>query len=42
MIKITRYFENAFDDADISGEELRSFAEDHIGKLRADGPMPPC
>ncbi len=36
MIKISRYFENPFDDPEISGEELRSFAEDHLGKLKAD------
>lgn len=36
MLKIGRYFENAFNDPQISAEELRSFTEDHIGKLRAD------
>ena len=37
MMRISRYFEIGFDDAEISGEELRSFTEDHIGKVRADG-----
>lgn len=42
MIRIVRYFENPFDDPEISGEELRSFAEDHRGKLEAqnsEGPL---
>jgi len=33
MMKISRWFENPFDDVEISSEELRSFAEDHLGKL---------
>ena len=37
MFKIQRYFENPFDDRKISSEELRIFAEDHIGKLSAHG-----
>jgi hypothetical protein len=37
VIQVQRYFENAFDDAKISSEELRNFAEDHIGKLKAAG-----
>ena len=37
MMKLSRLFENPFDDSEISAEELRSFAEDHLGKLRAQG-----
>lgn len=37
MIRIERYFEIVFADRQISSEELRNFAEDHIGKLRAAG-----
>ena len=36
MLKIGRYFENAFDDPQISAEELRSFTEDHLGKLKGN------
>lgn len=42
MISIRRYFENPFDDPQISGDELHSFAEDHLGKIRsqnASGPL---
>ncbi|MDQ6698927.1 MAG: hypothetical protein M3Z36_01925, partial [Acidobacteriota bacterium] len=42
MIEISRYFENPFDDPQISAEELRAFAADHTGKLQAqdaDGPL---
>ena len=35
MIKISRYFENPFDDREISGEELRIFSEDHLGKVNS-------
>jgi flagellin-like hook-associated protein FlgL len=35
MIKLSRYFDNPFDDPEISGEEFRIFSEDHLGKLRA-------
>lgn len=35
MINIERFFENHLENRSISGEELRQFAEDHIGKLRA-------
>ena len=35
MMKISRYFENPFDASEISAEELRIFAEDHLGKLRS-------
>ena len=35
MINITRFFENHLEHRSISGEELRQFAEDHLGKLRA-------
>ncbi len=31
---MSRYFENPFDDPEISAEEFRIFAEDHLGKLR--------
>ena len=37
MFKIKRYFENPFDDRKISSEEIRIFAEDHIGKLTGHG-----
>jgi hypothetical protein len=37
MFKLRRYFENAFDKPEISSEELRSFSEDHIGKLKTEG-----
>lgn len=37
MIRIERFFGNLFDDRDVSSEELRSFAEDHIGKLTTAG-----
>ena len=37
MMKLSRLFENLFDEPQISAEELRSFAEDHLGKLRAQG-----
>lgn len=37
MIKIARYFEIPFADPEISAEELRSFGEDHLGKLGAAG-----
>lgn len=42
IIKISRYFENPFDDRQIAGEELRIFAEDHLAKLQShdsSGPM---
>lgn len=35
MIKITRFFENHLANREISAEELRQFAEDHLGKLAA-------
>lgn len=38
MMKIARFFENQFDDVEISSEELRSFAEDHLGKLSGRAP----
>ncbi|HEY5891636.1 MAG TPA: hypothetical protein VIT91_00260 [Chthoniobacterales bacterium] len=34
-----RYFENAFDDGRSARKELRSFAEDHFGKLRTAGTL---
>ena len=42
MIKISRYFENPFDDPEISAEEIRIFAEDHLGKITSQnnsGPL---
>lgn len=41
MIKISRYFENPFDDPAISAEELRIFSEDHLGKLNAQNASGP-
>ncbi len=35
MINIERFFENHLEHRSISAEELRQFAEDHIGKLKA-------
>ena len=35
MINIDRFFENHLENRSISAEELRQFAEDHIGKLKA-------
>lgn len=35
MINIRRFFENHLSNSEISAEELRQFAEDHIGKLKA-------
>lgn len=35
MINIERLFENHLENRSISAEELRQFAEDHIGKLKA-------
>ena len=35
MINIERFFENHLENRSISAEELRQFAEDHIGKLKA-------
>ena len=34
MLKLSRLFENQFDDPAISAEELRQFAEDFAGKIR--------
>ena len=42
MIRISRYFENPFDDRQIAAEELRIFAEDHLGKVNShndSGPL---
>lgn len=33
MFRISRFFDNLFDGPSISSEELRSFTEDHLGKL---------
>lgn len=35
MLSLGRFFINPFDDTQISDEELRSFAEDHLGKVAA-------
>lgn len=40
MINIERFFENHLSNREISGEELRQFAEDHIGKLKAVPALP--
>jgi hypothetical protein len=41
MITLERYFENPFDDPHISAEEIRLFAEDHLGKLTAQNTTGP-
>lgn len=41
MINIARFFENHLANREISAEELRQFAEDHIGKLKALPSPPP-
>lgn len=40
MISIERFFENHLANREISSEELRQFAEDHIGKLQAMSALP--
>lgn len=40
MINISRFFENHLANREISAEELRQFAEDHIGKLKAQAAQP--
>jgi len=40
MINIQRFFENHLSNREISGEELRQFTEDHIGKLKAMSALP--
>lgn len=40
MINIERFFENHLANRQISGEELRQFTEDHIGKLKALSALP--
>jgi hypothetical protein len=40
MINIQRFFENHLANREISAEELRQFAEDHIGKLKALPSLP--
>jgi len=40
MINIQRLFENHFSNREISAEELRQFAEDHIGRLKAKPTLP--
>lgn len=38
MIRISRFFENLFDDKEISVGELTNFSSDHIERLRANNP----
>jgi len=40
MINIERFFENHLENRSISAEELRQFAEDHLGKLNALPALP--
>jgi len=40
MINIQRFFENHLSNREISAEELRQFAEDHIGRLKAQPTLP--
>lgn len=40
MINLQRFFENHLSNREISGEELRQFTEDHIGKLKAMSALP--
>lgn len=40
MLNIERFFENHLSNREISSEELRQFAEDHIGKLKAVPALP--
>lgn len=40
MINIQRFFENHLSNREISAEELRQFAEDHIGRLKAMPALP--
>lgn len=40
MISIQRFFENHLSSREISAEELRQFAEDHIGRLKAQTALP--
>ncbi|GAA5482344.1 hypothetical protein [Haloferula sargassicola] len=40
MMNIQRFFQNHLDNPEISSEELRQFAEDHLGKLRALPDLP--
>ena len=40
MLNIQRFFENHLSNREISGEELRQFTEDHIGKLKAIPALP--
>ena len=35
MMDLKRFFRNPFDDPQISDDELRAFAEDHLGRLSA-------
>ena len=38
MIRISRFFENLFDDKNISVGELLNFSSDHIERIRANDP----
>ena len=40
MINVERFFQNHLSNSEISAEELRQFAEDHIGKLKALPSLP--
>jgi hypothetical protein len=40
MMKLERFFENHLSNRQISAEELRQFAEDHLGKLNALPSLP--
>ncbi len=40
MINLQRFFENHLANREISGEELRQFTEDHLGKLKAVSALP--
>src|SRR2546421_12344863 len=40
MIRLTRYFENQFDDPEISDDELRAFAGDSLARLIAQNSPP--
>ena len=41
MINLQRYFENHLKHRSISAEEIRQYAEDHLGKLKALTAAPP-
>jgi len=37
MLRISRYFENPFDDREISDDEIRDFTVDHLSRVTAAG-----